>query len=102
MKILLIKNDISHIKTIHEVFSSKKIIIEDGSVFQKQKIKRQTNNIKINHYFTKSKEDWTLKTSRQRISGSSKYSNDFFEYFEAQNHFDDSIKQKYAEKIKLI
>ena len=102
VKILLRKNDISHIKTIHEVFSSKKIIIEDGSVFQKQKIKRQTNNIKINHYFTKSKEDWTLKTSRQRISGSSKYSNDFFEYFEAQNHFDDSIKQKYAEKIKLI
>jgi hypothetical protein len=102
VKILLRKNDISHIKTIHEVFSSKKIIIEDGSVFQKQKIKRQTNNIKINHYFTKSKEDWTFKTGRQRISGSIKYSDIFFEYFEAQNHFDDSLKNKYAEKIKSI
>jgi len=102
VKILLRIDSISHIKTIHEIFSSKKTIIEDGSVFQKQKLKRKTDTIRINHYFTKSQEDWTLKTSRQRISGSSKYSNDFFEYFEGQNHFDDSIKQKYAEKIKLL
>jgi hypothetical protein len=102
VKILLRKNDISYIKTIHEVFSSKKIVIEDGSVFQKQKIKRSTSNIKINHYFTKSKEDWISKTGRQRISGSSKYNEDFFEYFEAQTHFDDMISQKYAEKIKSL
>jgi hypothetical protein len=102
VKFILNKNTVSHIKTIHEIFCSKKIVIEDGSIFKKQKIKRLTNNICINHYFTKSKEDWEFKTGRQRISGSNKYSNDFFEYFSSQNYLDNNIKNKYSEKIKLL
>ena len=102
VKFLLNKKTISYIRTIHEIVCSKKIINEDGSLFEKQKIKRLMKNICINHYFTKSKEDWDFKTSRQRISGSSKYSEEFFVYFEKQNYYDNNLQKKYSEKIKLL
>lgn len=102
VKILLNKNTIKHIKTIHDVVCSKKIITEDGSLFQKQKFKRNTHNICINHYFTKSKQDWEFKTSRKRISGFEKYSDNLFTYFSNQNYLDENIKNKYVTKIKLF
>jgi hypothetical protein len=102
VKILLNKNTIQHIRTIHDIVCSKKIITQDGSLFQKHKLKRTTDNICIHHYFTKSKNDWEFKTGRQRISGSSKYSNDFFEYFSNQNYLDENLKNKYASKIKAL
>jgi len=102
VKILLNKNTVQYIRTIHDIACSKKIITQDGSLFQKQKLKRTTDNICIYHYFTKSKQDWEFKTGRQRLSGSSKYSNDFFEYFNNQNYLDENLKNKYASKINLF
>jgi hypothetical protein len=102
VKFILNRKTVSYIRTIHEIVCSKKIITEDGSLFQKQKLRRVMNNICINHYFTKSKEDWDFKTGRQRISGSNKYPKDFFTYFEKQSYLDDNIQKKYSEKIKLI
>lgn len=100
VKFLLKKSTIKYIRTIHDIVCSKKIITEDGSLFQKEKLKRMTNNICIYHYFTKSRQDWEFKTGRQRISGSSKYDNDFFEYFSHQNYLDKNLKNKYAARIK--
>lgn len=102
VKFLLKKDTIKYIRTIHDIACSKKIITQDRSLFQKEKLKRTTDNICIYHYFTKSKQDWEFKTSRKRLSGLSKYPNEFFEYFSNQNYLDEDLKNKYALKIKAF
>ena len=82
------------IKNAHDFKFSKPTVYEDGKIFARYKCRRTTKDIVINHYFTKSLEDWEEKTGRPRISGSPKYKKQWFDYFNSFNYFDSRLKHE--------
>ena len=71
-------------------------------MFQKYKCDRKLSKIRLNHYYTKSLEDWIFKTSRERFSKSFKYPNSWFKYFNDFDYVDEELKNRYSEKTKEV
>lgn len=86
----------------HEYGVDAPVVDENGKMYNKYNFNRSTNKIRLNHYFTKSLEDWTFKTNRPRLSGCPKYPNEWFNYFSSFNYEDDLISAKYSSKIKEL
>jgi len=100
VKMLFNKKGLKKIVNSHEVIIDQNIINENLDLFKRYKIQRSTNYIKINHYFTKSLEDWTFKTSRPRMSGASKYEISWFDYFGSMIYVDTFLSKQYSDSIK--
>jgi hypothetical protein len=103
-----------HIKTIvrkkfyinvldsHEYETEFPVIDENDELYRSYDVKRPTSKIKINHYFTKSLEDWRFKTGRPRFSGQPTYPDSWFDYFNSFDYYDNFINEKYSDKIKKL
>ncbi|NBP16829.1 hypothetical protein EBU95_20985, partial [bacterium] len=63
---------------------------------------RSLSKIRLNHYFTKSFEDWTFKTNRPRFSNAPTYPNEWFDYFGSFDYEDNLISTKYSSKVKEL
>jgi hypothetical protein len=100
VKMIIEKSSLKKVNSSHDYVSSKPIIDEKGGVFSKYKCERSLSKIRINHYYTKSLEDWIFKTSRTRFSMSFKYPNSWFNYYNEFDFVDESLKNKYSSKIK--
>ena len=88
------------IKNAHDFKFSKPTVYEAGKIFARYKCRRTTKDIVINHYFTKSLQDWEEKTGRPRISGSPKYRQQWFDYFNSFTFIDDQL-QNTANKVEM-
>lgn len=99
IKTIIKKQHLKKILNSHDYICDKPIVDENGDIFAKYKNNRQLSNIRINHYYTKSVEDWEFKTSRTRFSKSFKYPNSWFKYYADFDFIDTKIKDKYSEKI---
>ena len=71
------------------------IINEDKSVYSRYRCNRKTQNIRINHYFTKSLEDWNFKTSRDRLSKQPRYTQEWFDYCSNLGHTDNELSNRF-------
>jgi hypothetical protein len=76
------------------------VVIESGEVFIPHRYQRSVDNIVINHYFTKSLEDWNFKTGRPWVGDIGSYDDLFFNYPEYSRLFDDTMVNKFVHKIK--
>ncbi len=56
--------------------------------------------IAVNHYCTKSREEFTSKQNRGRSDAVSKYGNDWFDVYNRNNEFDDGILRYRAARAK--
>ncbi|MBE8952408.1 MAG: glycosyltransferase family 92 protein [Quinella sp. 1Q7] len=56
--------------------------------------------IVVNHYYTKSREEFTLKQNRGRSDAVSKYGNDWFDVYDRNEIFDDGILRYRAARAK--
>ena len=92
------RSHVQKINTSHVYDFSGYLVNEDYSLFSYHKCDRMLNNIRINHYFTKSREDWDWKTSRQRFSKCKPYGDEWFKYCEELNFEDTEL----SEKVKHI
>lgn len=100
VKMIIKKSFLKKVNSSHDYICYKPIVNENGKAFMKFKCDRQLSKIRINHYYTKSLQDWRFKTSRPRFSKSFKYPNSWFKYYSDFDYNDDSLKNKYAHKIK--
>jgi hypothetical protein len=100
VKILFNKQNLKRMVNAHEVILSTSIVNEKLELFKKYKAERSTKHIKINHYFTKSLDDWQFKVSRPRMSGAIKYPDSWFDYFSNMPYKDELLSQKYSSQIK--
>jgi len=86
----------------HRILCKRPPVDEVGEQFKQYNFKRKIENIRLNHYFTKSKEDWQFKRSRARLSGSKAYPDYWFEYFSSQKTMDNEISSRFSEKINYF
>jgi len=79
------------------------IINEKGELFVPHRYQRSVENIFLNHYFTKSLEDWSFKTSRPLVGGANNssgfYGKHFFDYEEYSAFYDTRLRDRFAKKI---
>jgi hypothetical protein len=102
IKTIVRRRSLKKVLDSHEYLTHTPIVDENGQLYKKYTCNRTLSNIRLNHYFTKSLEDWTFKTSRPRFSGSPKYSDEWFDYFSSFNHKDNYLSAKYSSKLKKI
>jgi hypothetical protein len=102
VKVIIKRSSLKKINSSHDYVCNKPIVNENGKVFQKYKCDRKLSKIRLNHYYTKSLEDWTFKTSRERFSKSFKYPNSWFKYFNDFNYVDEELKNRYSARTKEI
>jgi hypothetical protein len=100
VKMIIKKSSLKKINSSHDYICDRPIVNENGKIFSKFKCDRQLSKIRINHYYTKSLQDWKFKTSRTRFSKSFKYPNSWFKYYSDFNYIDENIKNRYAQKIR--
>jgi hypothetical protein len=102
VKMIVNRSSLRKVNSSHDYVCDKPIVDEDGKVFSKFRCDRRLSKIRINHYYTKSFDDWMFKTSRTRFSKSFKYPNSWFQYYCDLEHVDEDLKSKYAFKIKEL
>jgi len=100
VKMLFNKEGLKKIVNSHEVIIDQNTVNENLDLFKRYKVQRTTDHIKINHYFTKSLEDWTFKTSRPRMSAANKYDSSWFDYFSSMEYIDSFLSKEYSNRIK--
>jgi len=100
IKTIVRRKSLKKVLDSHEYLTHAPIVDENGQLYRKYTCNRPVSKIRLNHYFTKSLEDWTFKTSRPRFSGSPKYSDEWFDYFSYFNHKDDYLSIKYSSKVQ--
>ena len=102
IKTIVRKNFYMKILNSHEYNTSSPVIDENGDLYRSYAVKRPVSKIKINHYFTKSLQDWRFKTGRPRFSGAPTYPDAWFDYFNSFDYYDNFINEKYSDKIKKL
>lgn len=102
IKTIVRRRSLKKVLDSHEYITSTPVVDENGQLYKKNTCHRTVSKIRLNHYFTKSLEDWTFKTNRPRFSGSPKYPNEWFDYFSSFDHQDDYLSKKYSSKIKEL
>jgi hypothetical protein len=102
IKTIVRRKSLKKVLDSHEYLTHTPIVDENGQLYRKYTCNRPLSKIRLNHYFTKSLEDWTFKTNRPRFSNSPKYPNEWFDYFSSFNYEDDLISTKYSSKIKEL
>jgi hypothetical protein len=102
IKTIVRRKSLKRVLDSHEYVTHTPIVDENGQLYRKYTCNRPLSKIRLNHYFTKSLEDWTFKTSRPRFSNSPKYPNEWFDYFSSFYYEDDLISTKYSSKIKEL
>jgi len=102
IKTIVRRRSFKRVLDSHEYVTHTPIVDENGQLYRKYTCNRPLSKIRLNHYFTKSLEDWTFKTSRPRFSNSPKYPNEWFDYFASFNYKDNLISTKYSSKIKEL
>lgn len=100
VKVIVRPEQVVKIRDSHTFLCRQKLVTEDGELFKKYRCRRVLSEIRLNHYFTKSREDWAAKTSRARLSGAATYPLAWFEYFAAQATIDRTLADKFSAKIK--
>jgi hypothetical protein len=100
VKVIVRPEQVVKILDSHTFLCRQKLVTEDGELFKKYQCRRVLSEIRLNHYFTKSQEDWKAKTARARLSGASMYPPAWFEYFGAQATIDKTLADKFPAKIK--
>lgn len=83
----------------HRVASKSPIVTSEGKIHSFIKDLRTTDQIVINHYFTKSREDWDQKIRRKRITTRPSYKDHWFDYVDNLSFKDTQIKDKYGQDI---
>jgi hypothetical protein len=102
IKTIIRKRYFQKVLDSHEYIMSSPTVDENAELYSTYKCKRSLSNIRINHYFTKSLEDWRFKTNRPRISGASKYPDSWFDYFGSFQYQDTKIRDIYSNKINNL
>jgi len=100
IKTIVRRKSLKKVLDSHEYITSAPIVNENGQLYKKYTSHRPVSKIRLNHYFTKSLEDWYFKTNRIRFSGCPRYPNEWFYYFSSFDHKDDLISTKYSSKLK--
>jgi hypothetical protein len=102
IKTIVRRKSLKKVLDSHKYLTHTPIVDENGQLYRKYTCNRPLSKIRLNHYFTKSLEDWTFKTNRPRFSNSPKYPNEWFDYFGSFDYKDDFISTKYSSKIKEL
>jgi hypothetical protein len=102
IKTIVRRKSLKKVLDSHEYITSTPVVDENGQLYRKHTCHRPVSKIRLNHYFTKSLEDWTFKTNRPRFSGCPKYPNAWFDYFSSFDYKDDYLNTKYSSKIKSL
>jgi len=100
VKLIVKPEQVTKVIDSHTFLCRQKLVTEDGALFKKYQCRRVLAEIRLNHYFTKSQEDWAVKTARARLSGAAAYPTAWFEYFGAQDTIDMVLADKFSAKIK--
>jgi len=102
IKTIVRRRSLKKVLDSHKYLTHTPIVDENGQLYRKYTCNRPLSKIRLNHYFTKSLEDWTFKTNRPRFSGCPKYPNEWFDYFGSFDYQDNYLSAKYSSKIKEL
>ncbi|NBR22955.1 MAG: glycosyltransferase family 2 protein [Micrococcales bacterium] len=102
VKMLVRPADVIKVRDSHKFLCKRLTVDETGEPFKQYNICRHMANVRLNHYFTKSREDWAFKTARARLSGAQPYPDTWFEYFAAQTTIDTALADCFSAKLQAV